>query len=185
MRRTWRKAKPKIEKYFRVNEQIRVPYVFLIGENGERVGQVETFKALTMAREAELDLVEVNPKEDMPVVKIIDYGQFKYEREKKAHKQKVAQKKLDVKGVRLSIRISGHDFILRVDQAEKFLGKGHRLKVELFLKGREKQHPEKAFEIMRNFLSELEKRENLNIIREQDLTRQGGNFIMLLANKND
>lgn len=185
MRRTWRKAKPKEEKRFRVNEQIRVPFVFLINEEGEQIGRTETYKAIEMARAAEMDLVEVNPKDDMPVVKIMDYGQFKYDKEKKAHKQKVAQKKLDMKGIRLSVRISSHDFEFRIDQAVKFLQKGHKLKIELFLRGREKQHPEKAFEIMKNFLNELEKREDLKIFREQDLTRQGGNYTMILVNKTE
>jgi translation initiation factor IF-3 len=185
MRRTWHKAKPKVEKRFRVNEQIRIPEVFLIDEKGEQVGKVSTQKALAMAREAELDLVEVNPKEELSVVKIMDYGQFKYEKEKKAHKQKVLQKKVDVKGIRLSVRISKHDFKLRVEQAIKFFQKGHKLKIELILKGRERQHPAKAVEIINNFLIELENTKKLNIVREQDLTRQGGRFIILLANKND
>ena len=98
MRRTWRKAKPKPEKRFRANEQIRIPRVFLIDENGERIGETETSRALTQAKQAELDLVEVNPTARPPVVKIMDYGQFKYEQEKKAHKQKSQQKKLDTKG---------------------------------------------------------------------------------------
>ncbi|MCU0679433.1 MAG: translation initiation factor IF-3 [Planctomycetes bacterium] len=185
MRRTWRKAKPKLEKRFWVNEQIRAPEVFLIGESGEQIGRIATGRALAMAREAELDLVEVNPKEDLPVVKIMDYGQFKYEREKKAHKQKVAQKKVDTKGIRLSVRISEHDFNFRVEQAVGFLEKGHKLKVELFLKGRERQHPEKAVEVIRDFVGKLEGHEGLNIVREQDLTKQGGGFIILLANKNE
>ena len=168
-----------------MNQQITTPEVFLIGENGEQIGRTATGRALEMAREAELDLVEVNPKEDLPVVKIMDYGQFKYEREKKAHKQKVAQKKIDTKGIRLSVRISQHDFDFRVEQALKFLSRGHKLKVELFLKGRERQHPEKAVETIKEFVGRLEAQEGYNIYREQDLTRQGAGFIILLANKNE
>ena len=185
MRRTWRKAKPKPEKRFRVNEQIRIPEVFLIDEKGERIGKISTSQALAMAREAELDLVEVNPKERMSVVKIMDYGQFKYSREKKVHKQKMQQKKVDTKGIRLSVRISKHDFKLRVEQAIKFFQKGHKLKIDLVLKGRERQHPAKAVETINNFMAELEAREELNIVREQDLTKQGARFIMILVNKSD
>ena len=183
MRRTWRKAKPKPEKRFRSNEPIRVPSVFLIDENGERKGEVETQKALSQAREAELDLVEVNPTAKPPVVKIMDFGQFKYEQEKKAHKQKTQQKKIDTKGVRLSVRISKHDFRLRVDQGKKFLSKGDKLKIDLILKGRERQHPEKAVELIREYAAELEKDEELTINKEQDLTKQGGRFTMVLVNK--
>ncbi len=185
MRRTWRKAKPKPTKRFRVNEYIKIPYVFLIDENGEKIGKVPTHEALARAREAGLDLVEVNPKDELSVVKIMDYGQFKYDKEKKAHKQKMQQKKVDTKGIRLSVRISKHDFKLRVEQAIKFFQKGHKLKIDLILKGREKQHPEKAIELINDFVKKLENNEEMNIIREQDLTKQGGRFIMILANKND
>ena len=183
MRRTWRKAKPKPEKKFRINRQIIAPEVFLIDENGENVGNISTSEAIERATEIGLDLVEVNPTSNPPVAKIIDYGQLKYEKEKKAHKQKQAQKKVDTKGVRLSVRISQNDLQLRIDQAVKFFKKGHKVKIDLVLKGREKQHPEKAREAINNFVSILEKNEELNIEREQGLTKQGGRFIMILLNK--
>jgi len=183
MRRIWRRAKPKPEKRFRVNDQIRIPEVFLIDENGERIGVVPTAKAMAMAREAEMDLVEVDPSANPSVAKILDYGQFKYEKDKRAHKQKLQQKKVETKGVRLSARISKHDFDFRIEQAKKFLEKGNKLKIELSLKGRERQHSGRAVEIINNFVGELEKIENFNIIREQDLTRQGGRFTMVIVNK--
>jgi len=185
MRRAWRKAKPTEEKRFRANEQIRVPEVYLIDENGENHGLISTTKALAMAREAEMDLVEVNPKGDAPIVKIMDYGQFKYEREKKAHKQKVQQKKVEVKCVRLSVRISSHDMEMRAEQAEKFLKRGDKLKIELMLKGREKQYPEKGAETIRNFVEHLKTKEGLNLGVEQDLTKQGGRYNIVLFNRND
>lgn len=185
MRRTWRKAKPKEEKKFRTNQQIRVPEVFLIDAEGENVGKIATNDALRMALDQDMDLVEVNPKAELPVVKIMDYGQFKYEREKKAHKQKIQQKKVDTKGIRLSVRISTHDFEFRVNQAVKFLKSGNKLKIELVLKGRERQHPEKAKETVNEFVASIEKNTELNVIREQDLTRQGGRFTIILVNKND
>ena len=183
MRRIWRRAKPKQEKKFRVNEEIRIPSVFLIDENGEKLGVVATTRALSMAREAEMDLVEVDPSARPSVVKIMDYGQFKYEKDKQAHKQKLQQKKVETKGVRLSARISKHDFDFRLEQAKKFLLKGNKLKVEMTLRGRERQHLNKAVEVINGFVGELEKTENFNIVREQDLTRQGGRFTMVLINK--
>jgi len=184
MRRKWRKAKPKQEKFFRANEQIRIPEVFLIDENGENIGIVSTAKALGMARELRMDLVEVNPKVKPSVVKIMNLGQFKYEREKKSHKQKMQQKKIETKGIRLSVRISVHDFDFRLNQAIKFLEKGNKLKIELILKGREKQHPRKAVETINEFVGKLEDNDKLDIIKEQDLTKQGGKFIIVLSNKN-
>jgi translation initiation factor IF-3 len=185
MRRTWRKAKPKPQKKFYINRQIRAEEVFLIDENGTQVGKVALVEAFRRSTDLDLDLVEVNPRAVPPVCKIMDYGQFKYEQEKKAHKQKVLQKKVDTKGVRLSVRISKHDLEMRLDRAVKFLTKGDKLKIDLILKGREKAHPQKAVEIMRAFATTLEANEELNITREQDLTKQGGRFIMILVNKKD
>jgi translation initiation factor IF-3 len=185
MRRIWRKAKQVEEKNFRVNEQIRAAEVFLIDENGDRLGVFPIEKARQLAQEAELDLIEVNPKGDIPVVKIADYGQFRYEKEKKAHKQKVQQKKVDTKGIRLSVRISQHDFDFRVDQAIKFLEDKQKLKVELMLKGREKQYPEKAVELINKFFTDIETKGGIKIAKEQDLTKMGGKYIMILINKND
>lgn len=185
MRRTWRKAKPKQEKNFCTNNQIRSETVFLINELGEQKGETPTKEAIQIAQDAGLDLVEVNPKAEPPIVKIMDFGQFKYEKEKKAHKQKVLQKKINLKGIRLSVRISEHDLDLRLQQAIKFLKKGDKLKLELILKGREKAHPQKAKEIIENFVTKLKEAEGLNIEPEQDLTKRGGGFIMILLNKKD
>jgi len=183
MRRTWRKAKPKEEKKFYINRQIRVPEVFLIGDGGEQIGVTETEKAIQMAKDLDLDLVEVNPRGKPPVAKIMNFGQFKYEQEKKAHKQSVQQKKVETKGIRLSVRISVHDFDFRLNQAKKFLDKENKLKLEIILKGREKAHPEKAAEVLNKFVSKLEEDDSLSITREQDLTRQGGRYSIILINK--
>ncbi len=183
MRRSWKKAKPKIEKNFYTNEQIRSETVFLIGEEGEQIGEIATEKALLIAKELEQDLVEVNPRAVPPIAKIMDYGQFKYESEKKAHKQRMQQKKVDTKEVRLSVRISKHDFEFRLAQAKKFIEKGNKLKIDLILKGREKAHPEKAVETIKKFVAELDAVEDFNLQREQDLTKQGGRFNILLVNK--
>ena len=184
MRRKWRKAKPKPGKFFRSNQQIKIPEVFLIDENDDNVGIMTTEKALGIAKEAGMDLVEVNPKATPSVAKIMDLGQFKYKEEKKAHKQRMQQKKIDTKGIRLSIRISKHDFDFRLDQAIKFLTKGNKLKIELILKGRERQHPQKAVEVINDFIDKLNQEEAITIEKEQDLTKQGGRFNIILINKN-
>lgn len=183
MRRVWRRAQKNDDKTFKMNEQIKAPEVFLIDENGEQAGNISITEALERAKSVELDLVEVNPKAVPPITKIIDFGQFKYERDKLKHKQKLQHKKVDTKSIRLSVRISKHDFDFRLNQAIKFIEKGNKLKIELTLKGRERQHPQKAFESINGFIEKIEANENFNIIREQDLTRQGGRFTMILANK--
>lgn len=184
MKRTWRRPQKKEEgKKFFVNQQIRANEVFLIDDSGERIGVMSLQEALKMALDAGLDLVEVNPKGEPPVVKILDYGQFKYEKEKEAHKKKVQQKKVEIKGIRLTVRISNNDFNVKLNQARGFLLKGDKLKLELVLKGRERQHPEKAVETINKFISDLEQTEGLNVTKEQDLTRKGSGFIIILFNK--
>jgi len=184
MKRTWRRPQKKDEgKQFRANQQIRALELMVIDENGENLGNMDTREALRLAEEAGLDLVEVNPLANPPIAKILDYGQFKYEKEKEAHKKKVQQKKVEIKGIRLTVRISQNDFNFKLEQAKGFLEKGNKLKIELMLRGRERQHPEKAVENIQNFINELEKDEKFKLVREQDLTRKGSGFIIILFNK--
>ncbi|MFH0840895.1 MAG: translation initiation factor IF-3 [bacterium] len=183
MRRTYRKPKPKLEKRFRTNYEIKFEQVFLIDADGVQIGPVPTRKAIAMAEEAELDLVEVNPKANPPIVKIMDYGQFKYEQDKKAQKQKMKSKKSDTKCIRLSVRIGDHDFDFRIDQAKKFLIKGSKLRIELLLKGRERQHVNVGREVVERFVQKLQSDESLNIEIEEALTKQGAKFTITLINK--
>lgn len=175
--------KKSLEKDFKANERIRSEKVFLIDENGEKIGIVSIAEALSRAREADFDLVEVNPKADFPVVKIMDLGQFKYEQDKKVHKQKVLQKKVETKNIRLSLRISKHDFDVRVEQVYKFLLKNNKTKVDIILKGRERQHFEKAREIITEFVDSLKNKGDIKVEEEQPLTKQPGGFSIILVNK--
>ncbi len=185
MRIKWKKAKPLVEKpYFIANQKIVTEEVYLIDENGENIGKISREKALQLAEEANLDLVLVNPKANPPVAKIVDLGQMKYEKEKKAHKQKLQQKKVEMKSIRLSVRISSHDFNFRLKQAVKFLKQGNKLKIETLLRGRERQHPDQAREVINNFVDKIKEDEDFNIFIEQPLTRQGGRFTIVLTNKN-
>jgi len=183
MRRTYRKPKPTIEKRFRINREIKSEQVFLVDEEGALLGPTDLIKAITMAEEAGLDLVEVNPKAEPPIAKIMDYGQFKYEQDKKAQKQKIRNKKSETKCIRLSVRIGSHDFDFRVDQAKKFLLKGSKLRVELLLKGRERQHINVGREVVEKFVSAVQGSEGLTIEIEEPLTKQGGKFTIILINK--
>lgn len=184
MRRKFRrpKPKPKLDLY-RTNEKIRVPELYVITDEGEVLGVMPTHEALARAQEMEMDLVEVSPKANPPVAKITDYGRMKYKAEKLMSKQKAKQKKTEVKDIRLSLRISPHDLDLRYNQALKFIEKGNKLKVEIILRGRERQLQDKAREIMENFVRRLKAEEGLAIVTEQALTRQANGFNMVLANK--
>lgn len=177
--RTERKEVP----IFKANSQIVASEVYLIDENNDPVGVVSFEDAMQRADEAGLDLVEVNPKANPIVVKIVNLGQLKYEKEKQAHKQKVNQKKTETKNIRLSFRISEHDLSLRVSSAEKFLFKDNKVKVELILRGRERQYPQKAAELVNKFIASLKEKDELNVEIEQPLTNQGGRFTVILINK--
>jgi len=184
MRRTYRRPKPKLKiDFYRTNEQIKLPEVRVIAEDEAQLGIMPTSEALAMAKEQELDLVLVFPKAEPPVVKITDYGRMKYQKEKQLQKQKSSQKKADVKDIRLSLRISPHDMEFRLNQAVKFLEKGHKLKIEIILRGREKQLKQKSTEIVNNFINKLKESGPFNLVEEQVLTRQANGFNIILVNK--
>ncbi len=172
MQRRYRKPKPKKDliKKFRSNENIKAPQVFLIDQNDNKLGIMATEEALTKAREIELDLVEVAPKAEPPVAKIMDYGQYKYETEKKVRKAKAHQKTAELKSIRLSFRIKGKDLETKANQAIKFLEEGNKVKIDIILKGREKAHKPIAIENMQKFIENL----NINLKIVQPITSQGG-----------
>jgi len=184
MRRTHRKPKhQEPSKSFRVNRGIHVPIVNLIDEDGGFRGEMPLEEAIGLAEEAGLDLVEVNPTAQPPIVRIVDYGQFKYERDKKAQKQRAHLKKSETKGIRLSIRIGEHDLSVRQEQAKRFLSKGDKLRIELQLRGRERQHPELARQMIEKFTEVLKADPELSVSIEEGLTSQGGKFTMVVTNK--
>ncbi len=125
----------------RLNHQIRVAEVQVIGPEGQRLGTMPTSEALRMAGEQSLDLVEINGTSQPPLVKIIDYNKYQYLKEKRERESKSNQTKSrgsEVKVVKIGFRTETHDLGVRCKQVEKFLGKGYRVKVELTLRGREK-----------------------------------------------
>jgi translation initiation factor IF-3 len=172
MQRRYRKPKPKKEsfKHFRINERIRAPQIFLIDAEGNKIGLTNTLQALEKARAAELDLVEVSPLAKPPVAKIMDYGQHKYETEKKMRKSKAHQKIAELKSIRLSFRIKGRDLETKQSQALKFLNDGNKVKINIILKGREKAHKNMALQNMQEFINSLG--ENVKIV--QPVMGQGG-----------
>lgn len=125
----------------------------LIDEKGENVGVVSIQKALEMAREKEHDLIEISEKANPPVVRIMDYGKYMYEQDKKNRgadkKQKISNV---VKGVRISIRMSEHDMEIKAQSVDKFLKKGYKVRVEMMMRGREKALTDIAHKKIKDFL---------------------------------
>lgn len=168
------------KKEHRKNWEIRVPEVFLIDDSGVKVGVMPTRDAIARAQAAGLDLVEVAPQARPPVVKIINYGKLLYEQEKQERKNKAKSKKGgEVKGVRLSIKMSDHDFMVRVNTGQKFLDSGNKIKIDLLMRGRERAHPELAHEVIKRYIGSLERVTNL----EQPISRMGGRLSAMIALK--
>jgi len=166
-----------------VNRQIRAEEIRVIDETGKQLGVMGLEKALQEAEGRHLDLIQVTEKVTPAVCKIMDYGQFKYERDKKLQKQKVKSKKTDTKGIRLSVRIGEHDLQVRYNKAKNFLLKGDKVKIEIRLRGRERQHPEVAAANINKFVKQLQADSELSVIVEEGLTKQETSFNMLLVNK--
>lgn len=134
-----------------------------------------------MAQEKGLDLVEVSPLAQPPVAKIVDYSKLKYQEEKERRKEKAKQKKVETKGIRLSLRISEHDIEVRINRAEKFLNDGDKVKLDMLLRGREFQHKPLAKEIINKFIAAVD--QIVPVITEQPLTIQGGRLSAVIAKK--
>lgn len=182
-RRFNRRAKPKAEiKNFHINQEIRVPEVRVIDDQGNPLGVLTIHDALKMAEERELDLIEVNPKGEPPVCKLIDYNKFLYQQEKK--EQKTKSKPTEMKNIRLSVRIGQHDIDVRLNQVAKFFEKGHPVKIDLNLKGRERAHAELAKQMIDGFIVKAkEKLGDDKVLVDQPAVRQGNSFFAVIRGK--
>ena len=127
----------------------------MIDENGENHGVVATSKALEMAEAADLDLVVVSPNQEPPVAKILNYGKYKYELEKKAKEAKKKQHTDDIKEVKVRYKIDTHDYQVRIKNINKFISQGNKVKIVVMLRGREMQHSNLAFDLANKFMEDL------------------------------
>lgn len=162
-----------------VNENIRVPELRVITDEGEHLGIMSTQAALAIAKEREHDLVVIQPKSEPPIAKIIDYGKYKYEKDMEKKLQKAKQNNVEVKGLRLSVRIGQHDLEVRRHKAAEFLNDGDKVKVEIILRGRERRHGDLAQQVIEGFVAELNKEIPLKI--EQPVLRQGGQLTSIVG----
>jgi len=176
-----KRFQPDVGLQYRANESVRAPEVRVIGPNGETLGVMPVARALALAREHELDLVEVAPNAAPPVCRIQDYGQFKYQKDKEHRAKKVHARKVEVKGVRLSAKMGQHDIDIRREKAKAFLDDGHKLKIEIILRGREKAHGDLAIARINEFIEGLKSSYDLFI--EQPTKRQEGNVSAIIGRK--
>ncbi|MDL2211335.1 translation initiation factor IF-3 [Erysipelotrichaceae bacterium OttesenSCG-928-M19] len=162
-----------------VNENIRFKEVLLIDDAGEQVGVVSSSEAQTMANEKNLDLVCVAPKANPPVCKIIDYGKYRFEIQKKAKEAKKNQKIQETKEVRLSPVIDQHDIDTKLRNARKFIEKGDRVKVSMRFRGRQMAHTDIGMNVMKQFLEGIED----IVVVEKQPKLEGNNLFMFIAPK--
>lgn len=162
-----------------INYQIRAREVRLIDEAGKQLGLVDLQKALQEAKERNLDLIQVTEKTDPPVCKIMDYGKFLYQQQKKEKSAAKKQKSGDLKGIRISFNMAQHDLEVRARQAAKFLKMNNKIRIEMRLRGREKALGNVAREKINQFLKTLG--ELIGYKTERDLKREPRGFTIIIS----
>jgi translation initiation factor IF-3 len=161
----------------KINDRIRVPEVRLVGPEGEQVGIVPIGKALELAAEADLDLVEVAPTARPPVAKIMDYGKFKYETAQKAREARRNQTLTVIKEMKLRPKIDSHDYDTKKGHVERFLKQGDKVKVTIMFRGREQSRPELGFRLLQRLAEDISGLGYVESAPKQD----GRNMIMVVA----
>ncbi|MFE1548390.1 translation initiation factor IF-3 [Streptomyces sp. NPDC058718] len=161
----------------RINDRIRVPEVRLVGPSGEQVGIVPLAKALELAQEYDLDLVEVAANARPPVCKLMDYGKFKYESAMKAREARKNQAHTVIKEMKLRPKIDPHDYDTKKGHVVRFLKQGDKVKITIMFRGREQSRPELGFRLLQRLASDVEE---LGFI-ESNPKQDGRNMIMVLG----
>jgi len=161
----------------RVNEDIDEPKVRLIGAEGENIGVVTVKEAIGHADDAGLDLVEISPNADPPVCKILDYGKYKYEAQKKKNEAKKKQKVIDVKEIKLRPNIDDHDYDVKMRNMRRFIGDGDKVKVTLRFRGREMAHQELGVDVLNRVKADADKIAKV----EQEAKMEGRQMVMVMS----
>jgi len=141
-----KRTRPKGPK---ANERIRAPEVQVISSEGKNLGTLSTKEAINIAKQEGLDLIEISPNANPPVCKIIDIGKYKYDQQKKAHKAKKKQKIMNLKEIKLRPVTEIHDYNFKIKNAQRFLTKGDKVKFTVQFRGREMQHTDLGYELMK------------------------------------
>ena len=160
-----------------INDRISYPNLRVVDADGSQLGVISREQALEVARERELDLVLVSEKADPPVCRIMDYGKYKFEQEKKAKEAKKKAHQTEVKEVKMRYKIDSHNYQVRIGQAVRFLKSGDKVKCTVIFRGREIQHTALAEQLLMRMAKDLE--ENAEI--QQAPKREGRNMIMFLS----
>jgi translation initiation factor IF-3 len=170
---------PQKEDEHRINNRIESREVRLIGADGANVGVVPTRQALIMADEAGLDLVEISPDAKPPVAKILDYGKFRFQEQKKAAEARKKQKVIELKEIKLRPMIDDHDFETKMKAARRFFEEGDKVKFTLRFRGREMDHQDLGYKLLLRVKSDMAEMSKV----ELEPKPEGRQIIMILASK--
>ena len=149
----------------------------MIDDEGKQLGEMSTLDAMALAKERMLDLVEVSPKAQPPVCRVMDYGKHLYQQSKQLRLAKAKQKKVEIKGVRLGLRTDTHDSDFKRAQSEKFLKQGDKVKIDIVLRGREKAHQDLARKNLQDFITAI----TVPYKIEDHIKRFPGGFNVIIA----
>ncbi len=163
-----------------MNEAIRAPQVRVIDEADNQIGVLDTRDALQKARDAGLDLVEVSPNAKPPVVKIVDWGKYSYQKAKQQKKSQKKNKSLDIKQIRFGLKIGEHDLEIKLRKVRSFLEVGHRVKITAFYRGREMAHKQIGYDLLDKVLQKIE---DIAVVEQEP--QFSGKYLSVLVRSSD
>ena len=169
---------PRRDDRVRTNERIRVREIRVIDDTGEQLGVMAPSQALAIARQKDLDLVEISPTAVPPVCKIMDFGQYQYQEQKRTREAKKHQRIIEVKEIKFRPKVDVHDYDFKKKHIERFLAEGDKVKATIFFRGREMAHPEIGRRILERLIGEL-----ADIAIAETIPRQEGNQMHVILSQ--
>jgi translation initiation factor IF-3 len=173
------KRRPAINQSIRINESIRAQELRVIGSDGEQLGIMSRSDALKAAEEAGVDLVEISPNAAPPVAKIVDWGKYQYQKMKELQKNRKSSKQSELKQMRFGLKIGAGDLEIKLRKIREFLSAGHKVRIQIFYRGREMAHKELGYEMIDRIVALLEE----DAILEQKPQMAGRNLSVVVRSK--
>lgn len=169
----------KISKSIRINQEIKAEQLRVIGPDGDQLGIMSLSEALKVAENAGVDLIEISPNADPPVVKVVDWGKYQYQKMKEQQKSKKNSKTAELKQMRMGLKIGANDLDIKLRKIREFLVSGHKVKILIFFRGREMAHQELGYEMIDRIINQLED----DAILEQKPQMAGRNLSIVIRSK--